>query len=191
MDTKNNNQNNKVEGKHENNVATEIKDFFKTLVISIIIVFFITTFLFKPIRINGDSMYPTLHDQSIGLAGVITKNLGIQRFDIVTVKLVEKNETLIKRVIGLPNETIEFKNDVLYIDGKVVNEDFLDEEYVATYSQFTNDFKITLNEDEYFLMGDNRPNSSDSRYYGPFSKDEISTSKVLIIFPFNRIGVIE
>ena len=191
MDTKNNNQNNKVEGKQENNVATEIKDFFKTLVISIIIVFFITTFLFKPIRINGDSMYPTLHDQSIGLAGVITKNLGIQRFDIVTVKLVEKNETLIKRVIGLPNETIEFKNDVLYIDGKVVNEDFLDEEYVATYSQFTNDFKITLNEDEYFLMGDNRPNSSDSRYYGPFSKDEISTSKVLIIFPFNRIGVIE
>ena len=175
----------------------DIKDILKTVVVTFVAFFIVTTFFFKPIVVKGTSMSPTIANGSIGFSSIVHKNInGIKRFDIVVVKLDRKNEDLIKRVIGLPGETVTYINDQLYINGTAIEETFLDEEYVKAESaktkngQFTNDFTVTLGENEYFCMGDNRIVSADSRVYGAFDSSKIKSVGVLVLYPFSKFGII-
>ena len=155
-----------------------IKEFLPYFIV-ILVVIFIKIFVFSPIRLNGASMNPTLNDKDIMILDEISYRFSeIERFNIVVVK--EENEYLIKRIIGLPGEKIEYKDNKLYIDGKYVKEDFKHME--------TMDFSTTLGEDEYFIMGDNRTNSTDSRIFGPISRDEIIGKTSLTILPISRFG---
>ncbi|MCD7894232.1 MAG: signal peptidase I [Erysipelotrichaceae bacterium] len=167
-------------------------------IVEFVIVVAITICVFRfvaiPIRIDGSSMENTLHDSDIALINAIGVNEDhIDRFDVVVAYSDQLDEKIIKRVIGLPGETIAFVNDVLYVDGEIVVQDFLDEDFVeaskATYNvdNFTEDFEVTLGEDEYFLMGDNRLRSTDSRVLGAFSIDDIIGFKGLVIYPFDSI----
>lgn len=172
----------------------EALSFLATLAVSFAAVFLFTNFIAKPVRVEGSSMYPTLKDNDMAFSSLIgIEKEKIERFDIVVVYLEEQDKYVVKRVIGLPNETVEVNDDVLYINGQIVNQDFLDEDYVASQSIhgiFTYDIEpITLQEDEFYLLGDNRPNSQDSRYYGPFHMSQIVSKHLLIFFPLNRIGV--
>ena len=172
----------------------EIKDLLITFVVCFIAVWTITNFVVKPVQVDGDSMYPTLEDQERGFSSVISKHFDIERFDIVVVESQsDSNVYWVKRVIGLPNETISCVNDVIYIDGKAIEQDFLDENYVASEKQifgsFTRDFgPIVLGENEYFLMGDNRNHSTDSRSVGAFSKEDITSVGIFVYFPFSEFG---
>lgn len=155
-----------------------VKEFLPYFVI-ILVVVFIKIFIVSPIRVNGTSMNPTLNNKDIMLLDEISYRFSdIERFDIVVVK--EENEYLIKRVIGLPGEKVEYKDNKLYIDDKYVKEDFKHKE--------TMDFSTTLEKDEYFIMGDNRTNSTDSRIFGPVFRDEIMGKTSLTILPFSRFG---
>lgn len=162
-------------GKIEKNYLKEFLPYFMI----ILVVVLIKTFVVSPIRVNGASMNPTLNDKDIMLLDEISyRFFDVERFDIVVVK--EEDEYLIKRVIGLPGETVEYKNDKLYIDDKYVKEDFKHKE--------TFDFSTTLGKDEYFIMGDNRTNSTDSRVFGPISRDKIMGKTSLTILPISRFG---
>ena len=155
-----------------------VKEFLPYFII-ILVVVFVKMFVVSPIRVNGASMNPTLNDKDIMILNEISYRFSeIERFNIVVVK--EENEYLIKRIIGLPREKIEYKDNKLYIDGKYVKEDFKHME--------TMDFSTTLGEDEYFIMGDNRTNSTDSRIFGPISRDEIIGKTSLTILPISRFG---
>lgn len=127
-------------------------------------------------------MYPTLHDGDKGFSFIITRNISINRFDICVIDPDDVDYLLVKRVIGLPNETIEYKDNKLYVNGEYIKEDFLSNAY-------TYDFKVTLGEDEYYCLGDNRENSNDSRHYGAFSKDEIKSTKFFAYWPFSDFGM--
>lgn len=162
-----------------------MKKIIKVNVFSIIFIGFILTcsfisnFIFKPIQINGPSMEPTLHDGSFHQT---IRFSPIDRFDIVVATSSEQH-TVIKRVIGLPNETIEYKNDNLYVNNKKVNEPYLQplknkQRTFTTDTQNQSHFKVTLKDDEYYLLGDNRPVSKDSRTLGPFKSNQI-ISKLL------------
>lgn len=167
-----------MEEKKETVKKNYIKEFLPYFMI-ILVVVLIKTFVVSPIRVNGASMDPTLNDKDIMLLDEISYRFSdIERFDIVVVK--EEDEYLIKRVIGLPGEVVEYKNDKLYIDGKYVKEDFKHKE--------TFDFSTTLGKDEYFIMGDNRTNSTDSRVFGPISRDKIMGKTSLTILPISRFG---
>lgn len=180
----------------EINWKYEIWDFIKTLVISFIVVFIVTQFLVRPIRVNQNSMYPTLYDQSVGVTNVFSAKIGdIDRFDIVVIKMPDKTH-LVKRVIGLPNETISYKNDQLFVDGVAIEEDFINQAYkqeiTNKFGTFTEPIsEIVLGDDEVFCLGDNRPYSKDSRAYGPFKKSQIVSKGVVIIYPFNQIKVVK
>ena len=139
-------------------------------------------FFFSPIRVNGTSMHPTLQDKELMILNKISLKQGINRFDIVVVQ--ENNKYIIKRVIGLPGESVRYKDSKLYINGKVIEDNYS--------KTTTNDFdNVVLGENEYFVMGDNRAVSSDSRIIGPVNIKNIKGKTNLIIFPFNKMGTVE
>lgn len=151
----------------------------------IFLIIFVRTFIVTPVRVNGSSMYSTLKNGEIMLLNKITYRFNdIKRFDIVVVNTPD--DKIIKRVIGLPGETLKFENNVLYIDGQEVKEPFLNEE--------TSDFDLKdlgydkIPRDCYFVMGDNRDNSKDSRMIGPVKKNQITGKANLVIFPFKDKG---
>lgn len=153
----------------------KIKDFLPYLIILVVVVLF-RTFIATPIKVDGMSMYPTLEGNEIMILNKLGK---IQRYNIVVVK--EEKEDLIKRVIGLPNETIEIVEGNIYINGKKIEENYGKGE--------TSDYpKTKLKSDEYFVLGDNRENSKDSRSIGPVKKKQINGNTSFIIFPFTRFG---
>lgn len=171
-----------------------LKDTMKTIVIYLVIIIILTQYIIRPFRVEGESMTPALLDAEMGISSIISKNFGdIHRFDIVIVYVEDTQKYLVKRVIGMPNETIEFDGNKLYIDGKHIEETFFDMNYVNSQTDdgtidFTTDFgPVELKNDEYFLMGDNRLRSSDSRIYGPFKKDQIKSKNGIIFYPLNKI----
>ena len=151
----------------------------------ILAIILIRTFIVTPVRVNGTSMYSTLNDGEIMILNKINYRFNdIKRFDIVVVK-TESNK-IIKRVIGLPGETLKYENNTLYINGQEVKEQYLKEG--------TEDFNISelgykkIPQDCYFVMGDNRDNSSDSRIIGCVKKDQIEGKTSLVVFPFKNAG---
>lgn len=167
----------------KNKKVEEKKSFFREYVpylVVLLVVILIKKFVVSPVKVNGKSMMNTLHDGDIMILNIVGYQFhDIKRFDIVVVR--EKNEYLIKRVIGLPGETVEYKNNKLYINDKLMKESY--------GSDVTDDFFAVVDKDHYFVMGDNRTNSMDSRVLGSFSKKDIVGKTNLIVFPFNRIGV--
>ncbi len=173
-------------------IGLEALDWAKTLGISFLIVTITVNFFIQTIRVDGSSMYPTLESNEFGLSNVLSVRLDqIERFDIAVILMGENNKYLVKRVIGLPGETISYRNGILYVNGEEVRESFLDTDYCRNYNGvFMADIEeITLGENEYYCLGDNRPNSKDSRYYGPFQKKQIKCVGALILYPFDRFGL--
>lgn len=191
-----------TETKKVNETKTEILDFIKMVLICFVLVFLCVKFFFRPITVSGSSMYPTLEDQEFGFSNVFAGLTSeIERFDVVVVQDEKTGDDLwVKRVIGLPGEEIEYFDDQLYIDGKPVEEPFLNKAYMETQigdrnygNTFTHDVEpIVLGEDEYFLLGDNRPVSRDSRAagIGPFKRSSIISKNVLVLYPFDKIGMV-
>ncbi len=190
----------------ENNTKKAHKDMvleYMPYVIIIVFVVLIRTFIATPIKVNGSSMSPTLYNGDHMLLYKLTpKTRGIKRFDIVVIST--DSGKLIKRVIGLPGEKIRYeitKDDeereiaTLYINGEAVEENFITDE--AKNATCVIDTKICNGEDveipdgEYYVMGDNRINSKDSRMIGTVDKKNISGTTQLILFPFNRIGKVK
>ena len=173
-------------------ILKETIEFAKTLGTSMVIAAVLVHFFIRPIRVDGSSMYPTLENDAIGISNVLGIRLGhLERFDIAIIYLKDENKYLVKRVIGLPGETVSYREGKLYINGTETEEDFFNQEYVSSYDGvFMKDVEeITLGEDEYYCLGDNRPRSRDSRYYGPFTKDQIRCKGALIIYPFSDFGL--
>lgn len=151
-------------------------------VIVIIIVLLVKQFIITPIRVNQSSMNNTLYDKDIMILDKISYRFSdIKRFEIVVIK--KDKEYLIKRVIGLPGETVEYKDNKLYINDKVVEENFNHKD--------TNDFKLegVIPDNYYFVVGDNRTNSLDSRIIGLIDKKDILGKTNLVLYPFNHFGI--
>ena len=161
-----------------------IKDLVPYIVI-IVVVVLIRTFIATPVIVVGDSMVPTLKEgQWLLLNKIGYQFKEIERYDIVVIKM-EKSE-IIKRVIGLPGETIEYRNNILYIDGHEENSEF---------NFDTDDFTLksicncdTIPADKYLVLGDNRPISKDSRMIGLIDKKDILGKAVYRIWPISKFG---
>lgn len=168
------------------------------LVVFAAIVLLVFKYIVVPVRIIGDSMENNLHDNNIAFINAIgSRNGNVDRFDVVVLYSEELDEKIIKRVIGLPGEHIVFKDDQLYVNDVLVEQDFLDEEFMEyskkQYSNelFTDDFEVTVGSNEIFVLGDNRLGSTDSRVLGCFSFDDIIGKNGVVIFPFNNIQWLE
>lgn len=146
-------------------------------------VLLIKAFVMSPIIVNGDSMNKTLKDNDIMILNKWSYHFDeVERFDIVVVE--DEDGYLIKRVIGLPGDIIYYMNNNLYINGKKYNE---------KYAYGVTDYfgEVKLKKDEYFILGDNRENSLDSRKFGPVKRDQILGKTHYVLFPFKRFGEVE
>jgi signal peptidase I len=168
-----------------------MKNIIKTIVeylLIIAIVVVIRVFVVTPIQVNGESMETTLYNNDIMILNILGYHTsGVKRFDIVVVK--HQGEHLIKRVVGLPGETVEYRHDILYINDVLTND-------VVSIS--TSDFSTfdiledgVIPPNKYFVLGDNRGNSSDSRVIGLIDEKDILGKTNLIIFPFKRFGIVK
>lgn len=186
------------------NTKKASKDLFLEYMSYLIIIFFVVIirlFVATPVNVKGSSMSPTLQNGDTMILYKLTKNIrGIKRFDIVVIKT--DSGDLIKRVIGLPGDKIKYevkyvneeKTGVLTINGEVVEEKFLTtSKKVGTCE--TNwticSEEITVPEGEYFVMGDNRDDSKDSRMIGTIPFKDVKGTTELILFPFNRFGKVK
>ncbi|MFI3260265.1 MAG: signal peptidase I [bacterium] len=143
-----------------------------------IVVLMIRTFIFTPVRVNGDSMVDTLVDGDI----LILKkyDTSYERLDIVVLNDNYTSSIVIKRIIGLPGEEIEIENGAVYINKKKIDD---------IYNNYflSNMESIILEEDEYFVMGDNRAVSLDSRAFGPVKESDMMGTVTFGIYPFGKI----
>ncbi len=149
-------------------------------VLIIIAVILIRTFIITPVRVDGASMDQTLEDGQILL---LYKLANVDYGDIVVLDEEKEGEIIIKRIIGMPGDTVSIRDNTVYVNGEEVEEDY-------AYGETSNYEEITLDDDEYFILGDNRPISKDSRYFGPVKEDEIIGKVIFRLWPFNKFGTI-
>ena len=163
--------------------------FIKELVpyiIIVIVVVLIRTYLVTPVIVSGDSMVPTLKDKELLLLNKINYRLNdIKRYDVVVIRI--DNKEIIKRVIGLPGETIEYRNNILYVNGH---------EEKNKYNFETEDFTLkskgicncdVIPENQYLVLGDNRKVSADSRIIGLINRDEIEGNVNISLWPIKKV----
>lgn len=188
------------------------------LILFMLAIFASRYFLWDPVSVDGHSMDPTLqHQEKL----VMFKTTSIDRFDIVVASETDsdgKEKLIVKRVVGMPGDTIRYENDVLYINDQEVDEPYLDE-YLAAFQKdklqeeyaynkqfqavaqaaqaFTQDanrsinFSVTVPEGQYYLLGDDRLVSLDSRSVGTFARDKIKGEVVFRFWPVNRVGTVD
>ena len=170
-------------------LTRQIFSLVKFFVICVAVVLLLSNFVAKPVVIRGTSMNPTLENFDFALSNRLSIVLGgeIERFDIVVVQSEEGE--IVKRVVGIPGDTISYVNGVLSVNGTQIEEDYIIDDPKKHHADM-DVYEVTLGPDEYFLMGDNRTGSTDSRYFGPFHRSDIISKDLLVLFPFNRIRLV-
>jgi signal peptidase I len=173
-------------------------DIIETVVVALSIFLILYLFIMQPHQVNGQSMEPNFHNAEYLMTDKISYKIGLpKRGDIVVFEAPPAAECpegtgcdFIKRVIGLPGDTVEVKDGHLYVNNQLLKEPYLDDSVVTDSGPYTQKGPITVPEGSYFVCGDNRPHSSDSRYWGPVELKLIVGKVFLRYFPINRIGII-
>jgi signal peptidase I len=184
------------------NIFTSVGGFFLDIIETVVIalsIFLIVYLLFmQPHQVNGQSMVPNFQSGEYVLTDKVSYRLrDPERGEVVVFHAPEAANCpegtgcdFIKRVLAVPGETIALENNHYIINGQVVAESYIPTDYETLPGKFIKDRTVTLGPDEYFVSGDNRPFSSDSRAWGPISKSDIVGRAFFRYWPFTAISVI-
>ena len=177
----------KKPGKVKKPFWREVLEWVVTIVAAVAIAFVVRTFLFEPVRVDGNSMYGTLLNGEIMLVTKPEYLLGDpERFDVVICHYPNRGNTnFVKRVVGLPGDTVAVKDGYLYVNGEKYAEDYL----VNRPNYSLADYVVP--EGMYFVLGDNRSNSNDSHLIGPITRDMIKGHVRHVVFPFSGWRAVE
>ncbi|MDE3105112.1 MAG: signal peptidase I [Acidobacteriota bacterium] len=165
-----------------------VRVWFRDLFVSLMVSAFIITFLYQPVRVEGTSMLPELRDQDRLFVNKFAYRLGeIHRGDVVVFLYPhDHTKSYIKRVIGLPGDTVRIDNGQVYVNGKALDEAYVPMRYQDSRSQP----ELLLPANEYWLMGDHRSISSDSRDFGPVDRGLIYGRAAFVYWPVDQAGVV-
>ena len=178
----------------ENKWISEILSWLKALLIALVVVLLFRHFLVTPSIVKGESMMPNLQD---GDRIILSKISSIDRFDEIAFEAPDSNDNYVKRVIGIPGDTVEMRNDQLIINGKQYEEPYLDEYKQSLNEGFTLTEDFTLEsltgkekvpEGKLFVLGDNRQRSKDSRTFGFIDEESVIGDVKFRIWPLDSIG---
>lgn len=168
-------------------VARFLREVLETVLPAILIALLINVFVGQATRVEGQSMEPNLYsDQRLVVEKLTYRFHGPQRFDIVVLKMPSQGEELlIKRVVGLPGETVEIKDGHVYINGEM-----LEEPYTEEQTQPGLHGKVTVPPLHVFVLGDNRDRSNDSRSFGAVAIDNVVGRAWLSYWPPDQLGIV-
>jgi len=167
-------------------LRNEIRVWTRDLLIAIGLALVIIVFLYQPVKVEGTSMAPLLSDQErIFINKFVYRFEPIQRRDVVVFWYpLDRSKSFIKRVIGLPGESVEIRQGIVYVNGRAI-----DEPYVPVQYEDMSDFgPVRVPEDKYFVMGDHRISSNDSRVFGPVESKYIYGRAVFAYWPVDHFG---
>lgn len=160
----------------------EILSWVAVFAAAILVAALIQLFVLEPLRVDGPSMTKTLiHNEFILVSKADYWQQDPQRLDVVICRYPGREDTYVKRVVGIPGDTVEVKKDVVLVNGTALTEDYI------TYPADYNFGPVTLKADEYFVLGDNRIHSTDSHIIGPIKRDAILGRVRLVIYPLDKI----
>lgn len=167
----------------------EVFEWIRSIAIALSITLFVVTLIAQPITVLGSSMENTLHDKELMIVTKFEYILGEpERFDVVICRYPGRGSTnFVKRIVGIPGDTVAVFGGTLYVNGEAVEEDYID--YRADYVQP----EITVEEGHYFVLGDNRASSNDSHIgsVGQLTRDQIVGKVRFIVWPLPKIRAIE
>jgi len=171
-------------------------DILEVIVFAVGVFFFIYLLIMRPHKISGQSMMPNFPDAEYILTEKVTYyRRNPVRGDVVVFappKAVTDSDEFIKRVVALPGERVMIKEGLVYINGKVLDEPYLENTLLTNSGTFLQEgAEYTVPADKYMVFGDNRPNSSDSRYWGPITKKEVSGRAWVVYWPVNKVGSVK
>ncbi len=177
--------------KANNSKLNQIISTLKYIFIALVIVIPIRTYVAQPFIVQGNSMYPTLHTHEYLIVDETVKlTQNYKRGDVVILHYPnDPSRYFVKRVIGLPGETVTFNGTQATITGPTHKEPLiLNEPYVAESQKKSDYLTRTLSNDEFFVCGDNRSQSSDSRIWGPVPREYMDGRALIRLFPFSTIS---
>lgn len=172
----------------ESSSAGTLHSWLRDLIVSVAISAFIIVFLYQPVRVEGTSMLPMLEDQDRLFINKLAYRVGdIHQGDVVVFQYPrDHTKSYIKRVIALPGDVLRIDHGRVFVNGKRLPEPYVPERYSDDRSQP----EMILPAHKYFLMGDHRSISSDSREFGPVDRDLIYGKAAFVYWPFEQVGVV-
>lgn len=166
----------------KNRVVKEIVEWILTILIPVVVAMLIHNYLFTFARVDGDSMLDTFHTNNItGVSRLHYRLHEPQRGEIITCHYDDGDKLYVKRIIGLPGETLEIRNGVVYINGEALQEDYIIHKDDYSFGPYI------LEDNEVLVMGDNRVVSLDGRQLGPIPLDYIYGRVMFVAWPFDEI----
>ncbi len=174
-------------------------DIVETVVIALSIFLVVYLFFMQPHQVNGQSMVPNFQSGEYVLTDKISYRLGLPKAgQIIVFHAPEAAKCpkgtgcdFIKRILAVPGDTVEVKNDQIIVNGVARNEPYIPADFETLPGAYTKGRVITLGPDEYFAVGDNRPYSSDSRAWGPIKRTDIVGRAFFRYWPVNKAGWIQ
>jgi signal peptidase I len=168
--------------------AGAMHPWLRDLIVSVLIAAFIIVFLYQPVRVEGTSMLPMLEDQDRLFINKIAYRVGeIHQGDVVVFEYPrDHSKSYIKRVIALPGDHLRIDHGTVYVNGHRLREPYVPSRYTDDRSEA----EIVLPPHEYYVMGDHRSISSDSREFGPVDRDLIYGKAVFVYWPMEQVGVV-
>jgi signal peptidase I len=160
----------------------------RDLGLSVVIAVILIVFIYQPVKVEGTSMMPALTDQERIFINKFTYRFGIgsiERGDLVVFWFpLDKSKSYIKRVIGIPGDTVEIHEGQVIVNGKPLNEDYVP----PAYRDHQSAAPTRVPDDQYFVLGDHRSSSNDSRAWGTVHRDYIYGKAVFVYWPLDKIG---
>ena len=174
-------------------VGQFILSFLETVVVALVISIVLYIFIMTPHEVIGNSMHPTYKNGEYLMANKVTYRVKEpQRGDVIIFKYSDTQD-FIKRIIGLPGDTVMLKDGQMYINGTILDEsNYLSDSIYSNGGDFLKEGQsVTIPDDEYFVCGDNRPHSSDSRTFGSIKETDIKGKAWIVYFPFSEFRIVQ
>jgi len=174
-------------------IGSFVYSFTETVLISLVLAIVLYLFIMTPHEVVGNSMHPTYKNGEFLMANKISYKFSQpQRGDVIIFKYSETQD-FIKRIVGIEGDEVMIKDGKIYINGELLDEsNYLTDTVVTNGGSYIHEGQtITVGDNQYFVCGDNRTNSSDSREFGPVDESKIKGKAWIVFFPFNEFRLVQ
>lgn len=172
-------------------IGKTIYSLIETILVALVLAIVLYLFIMTPHEVVGNSMHPTYKNGEMLMANKVTYKVSApQRGDVIIFKFSDTQD-FIKRIIGIPGDEVMIKDGKIYINNELLDESkYLKSSVITNGGTYLHEGQtITIQDNEYFVCGDNRTNSSDSREFGPITKDRIKGKAWIVYFPFSEFRI--